>query len=70
MPRSIDAATYAGDIGWFDTFSGSDRVFSGGEHAWDLLSEDGLQLAGGLYFFSVRDRDSGETQTGKFVIID
>jgi hypothetical protein len=65
-----DAATYAGDIGWFDTFSGSDRVFSGGEHAWDLLSDDGLQLAGGLYFFSVRDLDSGETQTGKFVIID
>jgi hypothetical protein len=44
-------------------------LLPGGEHSWDLLSENGLNLAGGLYLFTVKDLDSGETQTGKFVII-
>ena len=49
--------------------SGDNRVLAGGEHAWDILSQNGLQLAGGLYLFSVKDLDSGEVQTGKFVVI-
>ena len=64
-----DAATYTGDIRWFNQFSGSGRVMSGGEHAWDILSEARQQIATGLYFFSVRDLDNGDTQTGKFVVI-
>jgi hypothetical protein len=64
-----DAATYTGDIRWFNQFSGSNRVMSGGEHAWDILSDARQQIATGLYFFSVRDLDTGETQTGKFVVI-
>ncbi len=64
-----DAATYQGDTGWYDALSGENRVLAGGEHAWDILSQNGLQLAGGLYLFSVKDLDSGEVQTGKFVII-
>ncbi|MEM1043893.1 MAG: hypothetical protein AAGI91_14860 [Bacteroidota bacterium] len=58
-----------GDIGWYGALSGENRVTAGGEHAWDILSENGLQIAGGLYLFSVRDLDTGETQTGKFVVI-
>lgn len=58
-----------GDIGWYDALSGDDRVTAGGEYAWDILSENGLSIASGLYLFSVRDLDTGETQTGKFVII-
>ena len=57
------------DIGWYDSFSAPNRVSADGEHAWDLLSENGQSLAGGLYLFSVRDLDTGETDTGKFVII-
>jgi hypothetical protein len=64
-----DAATYAGDTGWYTTFGGTNRVKPGGERAWDLLSESGLNLSTGLYLFSVRNGDTGETQTGRFVII-
>lgn len=64
-----DADEYQGDIRWYDNFSGSNRQLPGGEHSWDLLSESGLDLSAGLYFFSVENRDSGDVQTGKFVII-
>ena len=64
-----DAATYTGDIRWYDNFSGENRVLSGGEHSWDLLSKGGLGISGGLYLFSVKDLDSGNVQTGKFVVI-
>lgn len=57
------------DIGWYNALSGDDRVTAGGEFAWDILSENGLSIATGLYLFSVRDLDTGDTQTGKFVII-
>ena len=64
-----DADTYAGDIRWYDNFSAENRRLPGGEHSWDILSENELNLSGGLYLFTVRDLDSGETQQGKFVII-
>lgn len=64
-----DAATYQGDIRWYDDFGGSERQLPGGEHSWDLLSENGLDLATGLYLFSVKDLDSNDVQQGKFVII-
>ena len=65
-----DAAERSGgDIGWYNAFSGTNRVTAGGEYAWDILSENGLSIASGLYLFSVRDLDTGETQTGKFVVI-
>ena len=65
-----DAADRAGgDIGWYGELSGPNRVTAAGEYAWDILSENGLQIAGGLYLFSVRDLDTGDTQTGKFVVI-
>ena len=64
-----DAATYVGDTRWFDDFSAPGRSVAGGLHAWDLLSQNSLRLASGLYLFSVRDLDSGSTQIGKFVII-
>ena len=65
-----DAADRVGsDIGWYGALSGENRVAASGEYAWDILSENGLAIAGGLYLFSVRDLDTGETQTGKFVVI-
>jgi hypothetical protein len=64
-----DAATYTGDIRWFNNFSAENRVLSGGEHSWDILSENDLNLAGGLYLFTVEDQASGDLQRGKFVII-
>ena len=66
------ATTYDGkDIKWFREFSPGDRapVFSGGEHAWDLVSSNDQALATGLYLFTVKDLNNGEIFKGKFVII-
>ncbi len=60
------------DIRWFRTFGSEnpeENVFSGGEHAWDLLSRDTQIISRGLYLFTVEDLDSGEQRTSKFVII-
>jgi hypothetical protein len=66
-----DANFYNGDdIQWFDNFSGADqRVFSGGEHAWDLLSENGQSITQGLYLFSVKDYSGNIVKTGKFAVL-
>ena len=63
--------TYDGsDTRWFETYSDpDDTVFSGGEHAWDLLSADTQIIARGIYLFVVIDSETGEKQRGKFVII-
>ncbi|MBT3800059.1 MAG: hypothetical protein HOG05_02815 [Bacteroidetes bacterium] len=66
-----DADFYNGDdIQWFPNFSGSDqRVFSGGEHAWDLLSDNGQSITQGLYLFSVKDLKGNTVKTGKFAVL-
>jgi len=48
---------------------GSNTVLPGGLHAWDLISSYDQAIATGLYFFSVKNVETGEIQTGKFVII-
>jgi hypothetical protein len=64
-----DVATYSGDTRWYANLSADNRIQPGGEHSWDILSENGLNIAAGLYLFSVRNLDSGETHQGKFAII-
>ena len=66
-----DAGTYTGeDIQWFRTYgAGQNKVFSGGEHAWDLLSQNNQLVSHGLYMYSVKDLDSGKVYTGTFSII-
>lgn len=67
-----DAGTYVGnDILWYDNFGGDDdkRIFPGGEHAWDLLSESGQSITQGLYLFSVKDMDTKVVQQGKFSVV-
>nr|BAL56522.1 hypothetical protein HGMM_F40B03C10 [uncultured Bacteroidetes bacterium] len=55
---------------WYQTYSDPDRLTpSGGEHGWNLLSRYGQILARGLYVFAVKDLETGEVRTGKFVII-
>lgn len=58
------------DIKWFETYSDpSNSQFSGGEHAWDLLSANQQLLARGLYLFSVKDKRTDKIYRGKFVLI-
>jgi hypothetical protein len=67
-----DAATYDGsNIEWFRRFGGAATAptFSGGEHAWDLISKFDQAIATGLYLFSVKDSDTGDIKTGKFLVI-
>lgn len=58
-------------IGWYNNFGGdaSQTTIAGGEHAWDVLSQDKQNLASGLYLFSVQDLRTNDVQTGKFAII-
>ena len=65
-----DGLIYKGEgTRWFQTFSGGDATLSGGEHAWDLISQNDQALASGMYLFSVKDLESGKTEIGKFIII-
>ena len=65
-----DQSYNGGDIRWFDTYSNPDETqFSGGEHAWDLLSANTQIIARGLYLFVVTDLDTGQKHEGKFIII-
>ncbi len=68
-----DAATYTGsDSEWFSTYAGDqeERKFSGGEHAWDILSESKQTISQGIYLFSVKNLQNGEVKQGRFVIIE
>jgi hypothetical protein len=44
-------------------------LFSGGEHAWDLVSRHDQAIATGLYLFTVENRETGEVEIGKFAVI-
>ena len=46
-----------------------EAIGSGGIHPWDLLSKNNQIIASGLYFFSVKNHDTGEVQVGKFAVI-
>lgn len=59
-----------GDNRWFQTYSDTSQTrFSGGEHAWDLLSKDQQIIARGIYLFSVKDLSTNKIFKGKFVVI-
>jgi hypothetical protein len=36
---------------------------------WDMLTEEGLEIAAGMYFYHVKDNETGEEISGKFAII-
>ncbi|MEM6800013.1 MAG: hypothetical protein AAF696_01350 [Bacteroidota bacterium] len=58
------------DTRWHETYSNPEEtVFSGGEHAWDLLSADNQIIARGLYLFVVIDKQTDKKKRGKFVVI-
>lgn len=68
-----DGNTYNGnDTEWFSTYAGEseDRIFSGGEHAWDVLSQSGQTITQGIYLFTVKDKITGAMKQGRFVIIE
>ncbi len=67
-----DQAYTGSDTRWHQTFAAENdqnNVFSGGEHAWDLLSGQSQIIARGIYIFTVKDHDTGKLTQGKFAII-
>lgn len=65
-----DSQSYNGlDTRWFGVYAGENVQFSGGEHAWDLVTTDDQALATGLYLYTVEDLKTGEIQKGKFAVI-
>lgn len=64
------SGNYTGmDIEWYQQFSDGNTVFPGGEHAWDLVTDDDQAIATGLYLFTVKDHDTGRIHRGRFVVI-
>ncbi len=58
------------DHRWYSVYSDTKQtLFSGGEHPWNLLSNDAQIIARGLYIFVVKDSETGDVRRGKFVII-
>ena len=65
-----DAATYnASDIEWFQKYSDGSQIMPGGEHAWDLITQRDQAIATGLYLYTVQNKDTGDIQRGKFLVI-
>lgn len=52
-----------------ETVFGKSPKFSGGEHAWDLLTRYNQPIAAGLYLFTVEDLETNDISIGKFAII-
>ncbi|MCF8413868.1 MAG: hypothetical protein K9G44_10670 [Melioribacteraceae bacterium] len=58
------------DLRWFETFSREgNQQMSGGEHAWDLISDNDQAIATGLYLYTVKDYSSDNVKIGKFLVI-
>lgn len=58
------------DIRWFEQYAGDGKQqFSGGEHAWDLITDNDQAIATGLYLFSVKNTKTGNIHIGKFLVI-
>jgi hypothetical protein len=65
-----DSQSYTGlDTRWFSVYAGENVQFSGGEHAWDLVTTDDQAIATGLYLYTVENLENGEIQKGKFAVI-
>lgn len=68
-----NATTYKGeDSKWFETYGSGEATrmtFSGGEHAWDLLSTSKTNISTGVYLFTVTDKKTGEVAVGKFAVM-
>ena len=64
------AADNGTNIRWFDQYATvSNQQFTGGEHAWDLITDNDQAIATGLYLFTVKNNKNGDIKTGKFLII-
>ncbi|OIO62939.1 MAG: hypothetical protein AUJ47_06945 [Candidatus Marinimicrobia bacterium CG1_02_48_14] len=66
-----DGPTYDGtDIRNLSQNAGPEGIIlAGGEHAWDLISQNDQAIATGMYVFTVENHQTGKIQVGKFLVI-
>ncbi len=65
-----DASSNGSDTRWFENYANDDKQkIAGGEHAWDLITDSDQAIATGLYLFTVKNSNTGEIKTGKFLIV-
>lgn len=65
-----DASSNGSDTRWFQNYaSDGKQQFAGGEHAWDLVTDNDQAVATGLYLFTVKNSKTGDIKTGKFLIV-
>ena len=65
-----DQMSNGSDLRWFETFSKDGKQqMSGGEHAWDLITDSDQAVATGLYLFTVKNNSTGNIKRGKFLVI-
>ncbi len=65
-----NSASNGSDVRWFEIYAkDGTQTMTGGEHPWDLVTDDDQAVATGLYLFTVKDKANGEIKTGKFLVI-
>lgn len=70
--KTIDHNQYSNgsSLEWFQTYASDDKQqMTGGEDAWDLITDHDQAVATGLYLFTVKDKKTGNILRGKFLII-
>ena len=65
-----NAQTYNGtDTRRLQSGISSKTSYSGGEHAWDLITDHDQALATGMYIFAVENKNTGFIKTGRLLVI-
>ncbi|MBI5727644.1 MAG: hypothetical protein HY965_07310 [Ignavibacteriales bacterium] len=65
-----DETSNGSDLRWFSQYATDGKQkFAGGEHAWDLITNNDQAIATGLYLYAVKNNKDGKVKTGKFLII-
>jgi hypothetical protein len=65
-----DASSNGADTRWFENYaSDGKQQFAGGEHPWDLVTDNDQAIATGLYLFTVKNNKTGDIKTGKFLVV-
>lgn len=65
-----DATSNGSDTRWFQNYASDEKqIFAGGEHAWDLVTDNDQAIATGMYLFTVLNKKTDDIKTGKFLII-
>ena len=58
------------NVRWFQQYaSDGKQQMTGGEDAWDLLTNNDQAIATGLYLYTVKDTKTGNIKRGKFLIV-